>query len=151
MIFYLVTSDIHGFPWNIPWKSRVAWHWITWQSQNSMEFHGTNWCFIWRHQNSMEYSMELGDFLFGDSRVPCNSMEYSMQVKGNMEFFKMTISKFHGIPKKKVIFHLAAPEFHGIPWNIPWNSVIFSLSTPEFHGITWNYMEYPLEVQGKMP
>ena len=72
-----------------------------------MEFHGTKWYFIWRHQTSMEYSMEfhgtyviwngallipwnpmdLGDFfydfLFGDSRVPWNSMEYSLEVQGN--------------------------------------------------------------------
>ena len=67
--------------------------------------------------------MELGDFLFGDSRVPWNSMEYPMEVQGNMVLNKITILKILGIPWNKVIFHLATPDFHGIPWNIPWNSM----------------------------
>ena len=64
----------------------------------SMEFHGTKWYVIWRHQSSMEFHgipwniyviwygallipwnpMELGDFLFADTRVPRNSMEYPL-------------------------------------------------------------------------
>ena len=99
--------EFHGIPWYIPWKSRVAWHWIKRQSQSSMEFHGTKWYFIWRHQTSMEYSMEFhgtcviwngallipwnpmdlgdffNDFLIGDSRIPWNSLEYSLEVQGN--------------------------------------------------------------------
>ena len=51
--------EFHGIPWYIPPKSRVAWHWIKWLSQSSMEFHGTKCYFIWRHQTSMEYSMEF--------------------------------------------------------------------------------------------
>ena len=71
----------------------------------SMEFHGTKWYVIWRHQSSMEFHgifhgipwnicviwngallilwkpMELGDFLFGDSRFPWNSMEYPLEVQ----------------------------------------------------------------------
>ena len=99
--------EFHGIPWYIPWKSRVAWHWIKRQSESSMEFHGTKWYFFWRHQTSMEYSMEFHgtcviwhgallilwnpmdlsdyfyDFLFGDSRIPWNSIEYSLEVQGN--------------------------------------------------------------------
>ena len=90
-----------------PWKSRVAWYVIKWQSQRDMEFHGTKWYFIWRHQTSMEYRMDFhgtcvmwngtllipwnpmdlgdffNDFLFGDSRVPWHSVEYSLEVQGN--------------------------------------------------------------------
>ena len=90
----------------VPWNSmeypmsKVTWFWLKWQSQSSMEFHGTKWYFIWRPQGSME---------------------------------------FHGI-------------FNGIPWNtcviwngallIPWNHLklgwFFYLATPEFHGIPWS-------------
>ena len=135
-------------------------------------FHGTKISFIWRHQSSMEFHgifhgipwnscviwngallipwnpMDLGDFLFGDSRVPWNSVEYPMQVQGSIVLIKMTISKFHGIPWNKVIFHLAAPNFHGIPWNIPWNSM--KLSYISFGGtrVPWNSMEYSMEYHG---
>ena len=114
-------------PWNyvkypMQVQGNITWYWIKWQSQSSMEFHGTKCCFIWRHQSSMEFHgifhgipcntsviwndvllipwqhMELGDFLFGDSRVQWNSMEYPMEVHGNMVLIKMTISKFHGVP-----------------------------------------------------
>ena len=40
--------------------------------------------------------MELSDNSFGGTKVPWNSMEYSMEVQGNMVLNKMTISKFHG-------------------------------------------------------
>ena len=187
--FYLATPDFHWIPRDIPCKSRVTWYWLEWQSQVSMEFHGTQWYFIWRHQRSMEFHgifrrwpwnacviwngaflvpcnrMELGVFLFGDSRVPWNSMEYPMEVQGNMVLNKMTISKFHGIPWNLLIFHFAAPELLGIQWNILWNSMEhlchlewrplnsneslgtrwFSyLATPELHGITWTPDILPL-------
>ena len=104
---------------------RNKWYFI-WRHQSSMEysmeFHGTRLYFIWRFQSSTEFHgifhgitwkicfiwngallipsnpMELGDLLFGDSRVPWNSMEYPMVVQGNMVLNKMTISKFHGNP-----------------------------------------------------
>ena len=210
--FYLATPEFHGIPCNIPCKSRVTCYWIKWQSQSSMEFHGTKWYFIWRHQSSMEFHgktmefhgtklyfisrhqssmefhgifhwitrnscliwngalpipwnpMELGDFLFGDSRVPWNSMDYPKQVQDNIVLIKMTIAKFHGIPWNKVIFHLAAPKFHGIlwismelsyisfggtrvPWNIPWNSMEHLCHLKwrpsnhrEFHGTRWFFI-----------
>ena len=80
---------------------RVPWN----SMEYSMEFHGTNWYFIWRHQSSMEFHgifhgipwntcvicngalliprnpMEVGDFLFGHSRFPWNSMEYPFEVQ----------------------------------------------------------------------
>ena len=122
MIFHLAAPEFHGIPWNIPWNSmelsdilfsgtRFPWNSLEhlcdlkWRPPNSMESRGTRW------------------FWFGDSRVPCHSMEYSMQVNGSMVLIKMTISKFQGIPWNLVIFHLAATEFHAIPWNIPWNSM----------------------------
>ena len=50
---------------------------------------------------------------------------------------------FHGIPLNFVTPDLAAAEFHGIPWNIPWNSMEpwchlkwRPPSSMEFHG-TW--------------
>ena len=94
--FYLAPPEFHGIPWNIPWKSRVTWYWIKWQSQSSMEFHGTKWYFIWRHRSSMEFHgifhgipMELSYISFGGSRVPCNSMEYSMEFHGTLLSFEM--------------------------------------------------------------
>ena len=120
--FYLAAPEFHGIPWNIPCKSRVTWYWLKWQFQSSREFQGTEWYFIWRCQSFIEFHgifhgipwntcviwngallipwnpMEIGDFLFGDSRVPWNSMEYHMEFLGNIALNKMTISKFHGIP-----------------------------------------------------
>ena len=55
VMFYLATPESHGIPWNIPCKSRITWYWVKWQSQSSLEFHGTKWYFIWRHQSSMEF------------------------------------------------------------------------------------------------
>ena len=92
----------------------------------------------WRPSNSME-SRATRCSLFGDSRVPWNSMDYPLQVKGNMVLIEMTFSKFHGIPWNWVIFHLAhqsSMEFHGIRWNL----VIAHLVALEFHGIPWNFV-----------
>ena len=69
--YYLATPAFHGTPWNIPWKSRVTWYSIQWQSQGSMEFHGTS------------------DVSFGGIRVPWNSMEYSMEFHGTPVSFEM--------------------------------------------------------------
>ena len=162
--------EFHGIPWYIPWKSRVAWHWIKWQSQSSMEFHGTKWYFIWRHQTSMEYSMEfhgtcviwngavlipwnhkdLGDFLMifylATPEIP--GITWNIPWKSIVTGHKMTIWKFHGIPWNLVILHLAATKFHGIPWNVPWNSM--ELSDMSFGGtrVPWNSMEYSMEFHG---
>ena len=168
------SMEFHGTNWYFIWRHQSS-------MEYSMEFHETNWYFIWRHKSSMEFHgifhgipwntcviwngallfpwnpMELGDFLFGHSRVPRNSMVHPIEV----------ISKSHGIPWNWVILHLAAPEFHGISWNsmelgdsrfggprvpldfvwlyLPWNFRSFM----EFHGtshldmgIPWNSMEF---------
>ena len=59
--------------------------------QSSMEFHGIfhgipwNICVIWNDAFLIPWNpMELDDFLFVDSRVPWNSMEYPLEVQGNM-------------------------------------------------------------------
>ena len=144
---------------------------VLWISMEySMEFHGTRWYFIWRHQSSMEFHgifhgipwntcviwngglpitwnpVDLDDFfLFGDSRVPCYSMEYSTQVKGNMVFIKMRISNlmdFHGtlVPPNEI--SISSMEYsmeysmelwcHQMTYDlVPWNSMEHSM---EFHG-----------------
>ena len=114
--------EFHGIPCYIPWKSRVAWHWIKWQSQKSMEFHGNKWYFIWRHQTSMEYSMAFhGTCVIwnGALLIPWNPMDLG-------DFF--------------MIFYLATPEFRGIPWNILWKSRVtgHKMTISKFHGIPWN-------------
>ena len=47
-----------------------------------------------------------------------------------------------------MICHLAAPELHGIPWNVPWNSM--ELSDMSFGGtkVPWNSMECSMEFHG---
>ena len=139
-IFYLATPESHGIPWNIPWKFRVTWYWRKWQYQSSMEFHGTKWYFIWRHRvpwNSMEHSMEFHGthvsfemapsnfhritwnsviFLFVDSKLALNFMEYPMEALGNMVLNKMTISMWYFVWR-----HQSSMEFHGIFHGIPWN------------------------------
>ena len=66
--------------------------------------------------------MELSDMLFGCTRVPWNSMEYSMEFHEIFVSFEMVPSLFHGIP---------------------WNSVMFLFGDSR---VPWNSMEYPLEV-----
>ena len=82
--FYLATQEFYGIPWNIPCKSRVTWYWIKWQSQSSMEFHGTKWYFIWRHPSSMDYSMEF----------PGTKLYFIWRHQGSMEFHGIS----HGSP-----------------------------------------------------
>ena len=94
-------------------------------------------------------SMELGGIRYGESRVPWSSMEYSMGDQENLRLIEIT-SKFHGIPWNPVVFDLAALEFYGIPWSIPWNRfVIWNGSHPptQFHGIPWNSMKFDLAMQ----
>ena len=152
MILHLAALKFHGIPWNVPWNSlelsnmsfggtRVPWN----SMEYSMEFHGTNWYFIWRHQSSKEFHgifhgipwntcvicngallipwnhMELGDFFIWPLyRVPRNSMVYPMEVQGSMTLNKMTISKFHGNSME-----LNDISFGGtrLPWNIAWISM----------------------------
>ena len=85
--------------------------------------------------------MELNDVSFGGTKIPWNSMEYSME--------------FHGTKLYLIWRHQSSMEFygifHGILWNtcviwngallIPWNHLklgVFYLATAEFPGIPWN-------------
>ena len=147
--FYLATPEFHGFPWNIPWKSRVTWYW---QSQRSMEFHGAKWYFIWRHQSSMEFH---GIFHW----IPWNTCAiwngallkwrpFEMEFHGTEWYLiwrHQSSMEFHGIRWNLVKVHLTALEFHGITCHVPWNFRSFV----EFHwtsqlgmGIPWNSMEF---------
>ena len=141
--------------------TRVPWN----SMEYSMEFHGTNWYFIWRHKSSMEFHgifhgiqwntcvicngalpipwnpMELGDFLFGDCRVPWNSMEYPVGVQPGQNAIKWQSQSsmgFHGTKWYFIWRHQSSMEFHGMFPGIPWNLVICHLAAPEFHGIPWN-------------
>ena len=141
-------SDTSFGDTKVPWNSMEC----------SMEFHGTKWYVIWRHQSSMEFHgilwntcvicngallipwnpMELGDFLFGHSRVPRNSMVYPIEVHDNMVLIKMTLNEsqssmeFHGTEWYCIWRHQSSMEFHGIRWNL----VIAYLVALEFHGIS---------------
>ena len=84
-MIFLAAPDFHWIPSNIPCKSRVTWCWMKWQSQNSME---------------------LSDISFGGTRVPWNSMDYSME--------------FHGTKLYFIWRYQSSMEFHG---NFPWNSM----------------------------
>ena len=82
----------------------------------ALKFHGIPWNFPW-------HSTELSDMSFGGTRVPWNSMAYSMEFHGTNWYFiwrHQSSMEFHGI-------------FHGIPWKpcvisngavlIPWNPI----------------------------
>ena len=149
MIFYLATPEFHGIPWKIPWKSRVIWYWIEWQSQSFIESQGTKWYFIWRHDSSMEFHGIFHGIAWnncviwnGALLIPWNHLELG-------GFF----------------LYLTTPEFHGILWIIPWKSRItwywikdnlrvpwnsMELCDLSFGGteIPWNSMEYSMEFHG---
>ena len=78
----LAAPKFHVIPWNVPWNSmepsdmsfggtRVPWN----SMEYSMEFHGTNWYFIWRQQSSMVFH--------GIFHGIFRSVEYSLEVQGN--------------------------------------------------------------------
>ena len=90
--------EFHGIPWYIPWKFRVAWHWIQWQSQSSMEFHGT--CVIWNGALLIPWNpMDLGDFfmILHLATPEFRGIPWNIPWKSRVTGHKMTISKFHGI------------------------------------------------------
>ena len=100
---FQMTQVFHGIPSNIPWNSMELWY-------RQMKYNLVPW-------NSMEYSME-----FHGTLVPPNEISLSC-----MELHGTLILSFYSIPC-----------YPGLSWYIPWNSVIFYLATPEFHGIPWN-------------
>ena len=126
MICYLATPEFLGIPWNITRKSWVTWHWIKWQPQSSMEFHGTKWYFIWRHQSSMKFH----GIFHGIPWNTCVIWNGALLIPWN--------------PVELGVFYLVTPEFHEIPWNIPCKSRVtwywlkwHSQSSMEFHGTEW--------------
>ena len=79
-IFYLATPAFHGNPRNIAWKSRVTCHKMT-----ISKFHGIPWNIPWNY-------MALSFISFVGTRVPWNSMEYSMKFHGTLVSFVMAPS-----------------------------------------------------------
>ena len=112
VILYLATPEFRGIPWNSPWKSRVTWYWIKWQSESSMEFHGSKWYF---HLVALKFNgipwniswnaLELSYISFGSTRVLWKSMEFH----GTLVSFEMAPSQFRGIPWNSFVFYLATP------------------------------------------
>ena len=120
VIFDMATPELLELLYEIARKSSDTWCHLNQQSPSSIEFHETL-----RHM-----IRQLG-----------SSMEYSMEVQGNLMSIKEIISKFHGIPRNCVTSDLAAAELHGIPWNILLNSMDpwchfkwIPTSSMEFHG-----------------
>ena len=97
---YLATSEFHGIPWNIPWNARVTWYWIKWQSQSSMEFHGTKWYFIWRHQSSMEFHGIFREFPWNTCVIWNGALLIAWNPKDRGDFVNCRLQssmEFHGI------------------------------------------------------
>ena len=141
MSFKLAITKFHGSPWNL----------ITFDL-SFMKFHGIfhgirrepdvneNDEFWWNY-------MELGDSVFGGTRVPWNSTKYSM------EFHGISLhSKFHEtiiIPWNSMEYVTWVWGFHGIPWNLLMEQS--SMELLKFHGfplnlflvvrIPWNLMK----------
>ena len=64
-------SDIAFGGTRVPWEFHGIFHGIPW-----------NICVIWSGALLIPWNpMELGDFLFDDSRVPWNSIEYDLEVQ----------------------------------------------------------------------
>ena len=99
--------------------------------------------------------MELGDFLFGYTRVPWNSMEYPMEAQGNMVLNKelsdisfggtkvprnsMEYSmEFNGTKLYFIWWYQSSMEFHGLFHGIPWKTCVIRNGTLR---IPWNPME----------
>ena len=99
----MTISKFHGIPWNMC-------H-LKWRPPNSMESHGSQWFFY--------------DFLFGDSRVPWNSVEYSLEVQGNR-------SQNDNLKVPWNCMELSDTSFGGT--KVPWNSMECSM---EFQGTKW--------------
>ena len=117
------------------------------EQKYSMEFHGTKLYFIWRYQSYKEFHGILHlipwntcviwngallipwnwnsvIFLFGDSRVPLNSMEYPMKIQVNMVLNKRqshSSMEVHGTNWYFISRHKSSMEFPGIFHGIPWN------------------------------
>ena len=117
--FLFVDSRV---PWKIQCKFKVTWYWIKWQSESSLEFHGTKWYFIWRYQSYTEFhgifhgtlvsfetapfwnrahlkwnSMEVSHISFGGTRVPWNLMKLAdTPFGGTRILWNFVQSTFHG-------------------------------------------------------
>ena len=106
---------------------------------------------IFRPHNSMEFH-EICDIPFGDTRVPWNFMEYSMEFHGilcHVTFHGTSIVSWNSMELLLWLW-----QFHGIPWNfgwgpkfhgiskLPWNSMELHNWVWGFHGILWNSMKF---------
>ena len=85
--------------------------------------------------------MELSDTSFGGTKVPWNSMEYSMELsdviwrhQSSMEYSM----EFHGTKWFVIWRHQSSMEFHGIFHGIPWNTCVICNGALL---IPWNLME----------
>ena len=127
-------------PWDIPWNSFEHLCHLKWRPHNSMESHGTRRFFIWRHQSSMEFH----GIFYG---IPWNTCVIWNGIFHGIPWNICVIWKGAGISWNSMIFHLAVPECHGIPWNISWNSMEhlchLKWRPPNFmesHGTRWFYI-----------
>ena len=161
MICHLAAPEFHGIPWNIPWNSmelidisfggtRVPWN----SMEYSMEFHGTPVPFVMAHSyfhgipwNSVIFCLEIAEWffylLFGDSRVPWHSVEYSLEDQVKRSWNDNLKAPWNSK-------ELSDTSFGGtkVPWNVPWNSM--EISDMSFGGtrVPWNSMEYCMEFHG---
>ena len=126
MKFCLTTQEFRWMPFNIPWKSNE--NWFQWKgcTQSYMEFHGTRWCFIWRHQSSKQFSMGFHG-------------QWNLEI----ETSSLELLKFHGIsvlgagiPWKSMEFGVGV-KFHEM-FNIPWNSMEFHRTSLKAWKVPWD-------------
>ena len=134
----------------VPWK--VEWHEIPWNSR------ATKWAITKFHRIPWN-SMELWCRQMQYHSVPWNSMElwdsYFNQHHVILDFYGI----YHGIPRNSRVAKKKSPssmgfhgirrapiqmtqEFHGIPWNIPWNSMELWCRQMTYHLVPWNSMEH---------
>ena len=174
LLSYVCCDDIL-YTWQVrnDFNKDVYIYIYIWRCQSSMEFHGIfhviprNPCVIWYDALLIPLNpTELGDFLFGDSIVPSNSMEYSREVQGTNVELNNLKNPWNSMELNDISFwwHQSYIEFHGIfhgiPWNtcVIWNDALLIPLNPTELGdflfvdsrVPWNSMEYPMEVQGNM-
>ena len=97
--------------------------------QMTQVFHGIPW-------NNPWISMELWCRQMTYHLVPWNSMEHCMEFHGTL------------VPPNDI--SLCSMEFHGIPWNIPWNSMELWCRQMTYHLVPWNSMEHSMEFHGTL-
>ena len=162
------SMEFQGTKWYFIWRHQSS-------MECSMEFHGNKWYVIWRHQSSMEFHGTPVSFvmapsnyhgipwisvifclgiaewffylLFGDSRVPWHSVEYSLEdqvkrswndnLKAPWNSMELSDTSFGGtkIPWNSMEHSM---EFHGTKWYVIWRHQSSMEFHGIFHGIPWN-------------